>query len=122
MSEYLHVEKPFLDQLGTLGWAVTDHGQGIIPSNPSERAQAPKLNWGLRIFFSEFVRVSLRRPSRGLFFVRTVLWQGGAARRRACMAREGVHVPPHRHLQHHQRVQHALKGLRNLGQRRRLST
>jgi len=53
-----------------------------------------RLNQGLRIFFSEFVRVSLRRPSQELFFARTVLWQGRAARRRAQMAREGVTVPP----------------------------
>ena len=33
MSEYLHVEKPFLDQLASLGWQVTDQGQGIIPSD-----------------------------------------------------------------------------------------
>ena len=53
-----------------------------------------RLNWGLRLFFSEFVRVSLRRPSQALFFGRTVLWQGGAARRRARCAAEGLHVPP----------------------------
>jgi hypothetical protein len=53
-----------------------------------------QLNLGLRIFFSEFVRVSLRRPSQALFFARTVLWQGGAARRPARYAREGVTVPP----------------------------
>ena len=53
-----------------------------------------QLNKGLRIFFSEFVRVSLRRPSQALFFARTVLWQGRAARRRAALAREGVTVPP----------------------------
>jgi hypothetical protein len=52
------------------------------------------LNRGLRIFFSEFVRVSLRHPSQALFFTRTVLWQGRAARRRAAEAREGVHIPP----------------------------
>jgi len=52
------------------------------------------LNRGLRIFFSEFVRVSLRRPSQALFFARTVLWQGLAARRRARCAREGLTVPP----------------------------
>ena len=52
-----------------------------------------RLNWGLRIFFSEFVRVSLRRPSQAAFFARTVLWQGRAARLRARQAREGVHVP-----------------------------
>ncbi len=52
------------------------------------------LNQGIRIFFSEFVRVSLKHPRQALFFARTVLWQGGAARRRARCAREGVHVPP----------------------------
>ncbi len=53
-----------------------------------------RLNMGLRIFFSEFVRVSLRHPSQALFFARTVLWQGRAARRRAAVACEGVTVPP----------------------------
>ena len=52
------------------------------------------LNRGIRIFFSEFVRVSLRRPAQALFFGRTVLRQLGAVRRRARLAREGVHVPP----------------------------
>ena len=36
MSEYLHVEKPFLDQLGSLGWEVIDQGQGVIPSDPTK--------------------------------------------------------------------------------------
>ena len=53
-----------------------------------------RLNQGLRIFFSEFVRVSLRRPSQAPFFARTVLWQGAAARLRACQAREELTVPP----------------------------
>jgi hypothetical protein len=53
-----------------------------------------RLNGGLRIFFSEFVRVSLRCPSQALFFARTMLWQAQAARRRARMAREGLTVPP----------------------------
>jgi len=52
------------------------------------------LNRGLRIFFSEFVRVSLRRPSQAAFFARTVLWQGRAARRRAALAKTGLAVPP----------------------------
>ena len=61
----------------------------------SEKSSAARLNQGLRIFFSEFVRVSLRHPGRALFFARTVLWQGAAARRRARLARrEGLHVPP----------------------------
>ena len=53
-----------------------------------------QLNKGLRIFFSEFVRVSLSRPSQALFFARTVLWQGRAARLRARNAAEGLQVPP----------------------------
>ncbi len=58
-------------------------------------SSAARLNLGLRIFFSEFVRVSLRHPSQALFFARTVFWQGAAARRRARLARcEGLYVPP----------------------------
>jgi MoaA/NifB/PqqE/SkfB family radical SAM enzyme len=53
-----------------------------------------RLNRGIRIFFSEFVRVSLRRPAQAAFFGRTVLWQAAAARRRARLAREGLKVPP----------------------------
>jgi hypothetical protein len=53
-----------------------------------------QLNIGLRIFFSEFVRVSLSRPSQALFFGRTVLWQGRAARLRSAWAADGLAVPP----------------------------
>ena len=62
---------------------------------PPQKSSVAHLNQGLRIFFSEFVRVSLRHPSQALFFARTVLWQAAAARRRARAAREeGLHVPP----------------------------
>ncbi|HET6450836.1 MAG TPA: radical SAM protein [Spirochaetia bacterium] len=57
-------------------------------------SSAARLNAGLRIFFSEFVRVSLRHPTQALFFARTVLWQGAAARRRARENKGGLHVPP----------------------------
>ena len=30
MSEYFHVEKPFLDQLATLGWTVGDRGCSLM--------------------------------------------------------------------------------------------
>ena len=33
MSEYFHVEKPFLEQLATLGWTVIDQGHGQIPTD-----------------------------------------------------------------------------------------
>ncbi|MGA2381013.1 MAG: hypothetical protein ABSG85_17095 [Spirochaetia bacterium] len=52
-----------------------------------------QLNQGIRIFFSEFVRVSLRHPSQALFFARTIFWQA-AARPRARVAAEGITVPP----------------------------
>jgi hypothetical protein len=52
------------------------------------------LNQGLRIFFSEFVRVSLRHPSQAAFFARTIFWQAAAARWRARVAAEGITVPP----------------------------
>ena len=54
----------------------------------------PTLNRGIRVFFSEFVRVSLTRPGQALFFGRTVLHQLRAAGRRGRLAREGLHVPP----------------------------
>jgi hypothetical protein len=40
--------------------------------------------------------VSLRSPRQALFFARTVLWQGKAARLRTRWAREGLQVPPAR--------------------------
>lgn len=59
-----------------------------------QKSATSKLNLGIRIFFSEFVRVSLRRPRQAAFFAKTVVWQGRAARRRAAAAREGLPVPP----------------------------
>lgn len=52
------------------------------------------LDRSLRVFFSEFVRVSLARPAQALFFARTVWWQVRAAWRRSWQARQGLHVPP----------------------------
>jgi MoaA/NifB/PqqE/SkfB family radical SAM enzyme len=52
------------------------------------------LNKGLRIFFSEFVRVSLSHPSQALQFFRVANWQRKAARLRAKWGEEGLHVPP----------------------------
>ncbi|HGG0417177.1 TPA: type I restriction endonuclease subunit R [Clostridium sporogenes] len=34
MSEYLSVEKPFLDQLQNLGWTIINHGENCIPQDP----------------------------------------------------------------------------------------
>lgn len=60
----------------------------------STNAATAALNRGLRIFFSEFVRVSLSRPSQAVFFGRTVLRQMKAARLRSAWAAEGITVPP----------------------------
>ena len=66
-----------------------------MPKQPSEQAQALKLNQGLRIFFGQMLLVSLRRPAQAAFFARTVVWQTQAARRRARAARQdGTQVPP----------------------------
>jgi MoaA/NifB/PqqE/SkfB family radical SAM enzyme len=59
-----------------------------------ERSYISTLNRGLGIFFSEFVRVSLSSPIQAFFFLKVVLWQLKAMRRRSLMMKEGLHVPP----------------------------
>ena len=56
MSEYLHVEKPFLDQLATLGWTVMDQGQGFIPSDPVASLRGSFREWLLPEVFRTSVR------------------------------------------------------------------
>src|SRR6266571_1992828 len=56
MSEYLHVEKPFLDQLATLGWAVINQGQGFILSDPTESLRDTFREWLLPEVFRDSVR------------------------------------------------------------------
>jgi type I restriction enzyme R subunit len=56
MSEYLHVEKPFLDQLATLGWTVIDQGHGIIPSDPQVSLRGSFRDWMLPEVFRGAVR------------------------------------------------------------------
>ena len=60
MSEYLHVERPFLDQLATLGWSVIDQGQRIIPSDP----HASLRNGFREILLPEVFRESIRALNR----------------------------------------------------------
>ena len=55
MSEYTEVERPFLDQLATLGWTVIDQGGGV----PQEAAASLRANfrqWLLPEVFDEAVR------------------------------------------------------------------
>ena len=56
MSEYLHVEKPFLDQLSALGWTVIDQGQGIIPTDPTKSLRSNFREWILPDVFQEAVQ------------------------------------------------------------------
>ena len=56
MSEYFHVEKPFLDQLAALGWKVIDQGQGFIPSDPAASLRRSFREWLLPDVFREAVR------------------------------------------------------------------
>jgi len=56
MSEYLHVEKPFLDQLSSLGWTVVDQGVGIIPSDPASSLRTHFREWLLPEVFRAAVR------------------------------------------------------------------
>lgn len=64
MSEYLHVEKPFLDQLGALGWAVIDQGHGFISSDPAASLRSTFREWVLPDVFRESVR-ALNRTEDG---------------------------------------------------------
>lgn len=64
MSEYLHVEKPFLDQLGALGWTVIDQGQGFIPSDPTISLRGSFREWVLPEVFREAVR-AINRTADG---------------------------------------------------------
>ncbi len=57
MSEYLHVEEPFLDQLDELGWTVIDQGAGIIPSDPAASLRTSFREWLLPAVFRESVRL-----------------------------------------------------------------
>lgn len=64
MSEYLHVEKPFLDQLATLGWTVIDQGNGFIPFDPTASLRESFREWFLPEVFRESVR-AINRTADG---------------------------------------------------------
>jgi type I restriction enzyme R subunit len=56
VSEYLHVEKPFLDQLAALGWSVIDQGQGVVPNDPAHSLRNSFREWILPQVFRDAVR------------------------------------------------------------------
>jgi type I restriction enzyme R subunit len=63
MSEYAHVEKPFLTQLNQLGWSVINQGIGV-PSDPAKSLRAGFREWLLPEVFREAVR-SINRTDTG---------------------------------------------------------
>jgi type I restriction enzyme R subunit len=56
MSEYHHVEKPFLDQLAALGWKIVDQGCGMIPSDPAASLRENFREWLMPNVFRDAVR------------------------------------------------------------------
>ena len=52
------------------------------------------LNDTLKIFFKDFIKVSLRHPSQALFFYKTYRWQKKAAKTREKWQQQGIPVPP----------------------------
>lgn len=62
MSEYFHVEKPFLDQLAALDWTVIDQGHSLIPSDPTNSLRSSFRQWILPDVFRNSVRAINRTP------------------------------------------------------------
>ena len=56
MTEYLHVEKPFLDQLAALDWIVIDQGHGMIPTDPAGSLRSSFRQWMLPDAFRDAIR------------------------------------------------------------------
>lgn len=55
MTEYLEVEKPFLDQLAALGWEVIDQGTGGVPADPAHSLRQNFRHWLLPEVFAKSV-------------------------------------------------------------------
>jgi len=52
------------------------------------------LNRAITVFFKDSARITLREPSKALFFLRTAWWQKRAAQKRQRWQNENLHVPP----------------------------
>ena len=52
------------------------------------------LNDTLKIFFKDFIKVSLKHPSQAIFFYKTYRWQKKAVKTREIWQQKGVPVPP----------------------------
>jgi MoaA/NifB/PqqE/SkfB family radical SAM enzyme len=52
------------------------------------------LNNSLKVFFKDMIKISIRRPSQALFFIKTYLWQKKSVKKREEWEKQGLHVPP----------------------------
>ena len=52
------------------------------------------LNRAITVFFKDAARITLREPSKALFFLRTMWWQRRAAQKRQRWQNENLQVPP----------------------------
>lgn len=64
MSEYYHVEKPFLDHLHTLGWTIIDQGVNLIPTDPTLSLRKNFREWVLPDVFRNAIR-SINKTDTG---------------------------------------------------------
>ena len=60
MSEYSEVEKPFLNQLESLGWTVIDQGCQMISTDPAKSLRTSFREWLLPDVFRDSVRTTNR--------------------------------------------------------------
>lgn len=61
MSEYLNVEKPFLEKLHQIGWEVIDHGASGISQDPTKSLRNNFKEVVLEKVFKEVIRKSQYR-------------------------------------------------------------
>jgi MoaA/NifB/PqqE/SkfB family radical SAM enzyme len=67
------------------------------PTGGDSRPQTdptPLLDRSLHVFFKGAVRTALGSPRQALAFLKTVVYQRRATKRRRCWAEQGLHVPP----------------------------
>ena len=65
MSEYLHIEKAFLDYLQALGWEVIDQGCNRVPVDPACSLRSSFRQWVLPDVFRDAIKaVNLTEDGR----------------------------------------------------------
>ena len=64
MSEYYHVEKPFLEHLHALKWTIIDQGVNVIPTDPTLSLRENFREWLLSTVFRNAIR-SINKTDAG---------------------------------------------------------